>query len=149
MGMHTEAFLRAHLKPETPEPLVTWFDQLANSDNAPVTPYDGHPFFTERGDRWIEMFFAAHACYQIARPFQFRRGERPGNRHELICHVSAKQPPVDEFVDWIRPWLAHLPGDFLGWTLYENSRPSDYSWGHVEDDREQPTLIYMPDRPTP
>lgn len=151
MGDYTEAFLRAHLKAETPEPLITWLDRLANDDDF-FAPYDEHPFFTERADDWKDMFFAAHACYQIARPFRFQRAITSHEQHELICHVSAKYVPVTEFLEWIAPWLDHLPGAFLGYTLSEFARPSDHAYGWNEACRlnlEEPTLIHMPDRRKP
>lgn len=150
MGHYTEVFLRAHLKSDTPDRLVAWFDHLANGDDRivpgepdPWPPYDDHRFFD--ADRyWERMFCSGGAAYQISRRVQFRKAEHPAEPHELICMVSAKFVPVDEFVDWISPWLSHYPGDFLGYSLFEDSRPDGYYDKGPNQDR--PRLIFMPER---
>lgn len=150
MGHYTEVFLRAHLKSDTPPLLVDWFDHIANGDDTirpgepdPWPPYEEHPFFD--ADRtWDRMFCSGGAVYQISRRIQFRKSEHSYGRHELICMASEKFVPVDAFIDWIAPWLAHSPGDFLGYSLYEDTRPDGYY--DQGPDQERPILIFMPER---
>ncbi|MET8798410.1 hypothetical protein ABZV91_18510 [Nocardia sp. NPDC004568] len=150
MGHYTEVFVRAHVKRDAPSELLDWLDRLANGDDTvkdgepdPWQPYDNHPYFDERGT-WKNIFRSGGAVYQISRRVQFRRAQQPYAQHELICHASAKRVPVDEFLKWIGPWLDHSPGDFLGYSLYEDSRPDD---GYYDKgpDRERPELLFMPD----
>lgn len=150
MGSYTEFFFRAHLKPDTPKDLVDWLDSAANGDpDDPVPePFDGSAFFADNR-RWSEIFFPGGAVYQISRNVQFKRAERAHEWHELIILSSSKGCSHDEYLlEWLRPWLAHSPGDFLGWTLSEDSKPSENDYfgrrKPGEPDNEQPTLIFMP-----
>ena len=80
--------------------------------------------------------------YQTSRRLRFRRAEQPYELHELICDASVRYAPVDEFVEWVPSWLQHEPGDFLGYTLFEDSRPDGY---RVQGPgQERPRLIFMP-----
>lgn len=149
MGDYTEAFVRAHLKRDTPAALLDWFDHLANGDDTirdgepdPWQPFDDHKFF-DADRNWERMFCSGGAVYQISRRVQFRRSTASYEQHELICHASAKCVPIHEFIDWISPWLNHLPGDFLGYYLFEYSRPDGYH--ETGPDQERPQLIFMPD----
>ncbi|MCC3333568.1 hypothetical protein [Nocardia abscessus] len=141
------------MKRDAPAELLDWLDHIANGDDTvkngepdPWQPYDNHPFFDEaRG--WERMFCSGGAVYQISRRVQFKRAQASYERHELICHASAKYVPVDEFLEWISPWLDHSPGDFLGYSLYEDSRPD--GWYDKGPDQERPTLIFMPEKVAP
>jgi hypothetical protein len=140
MGMYTEFFFRARLKPDTPAALIDWLDDLANNPDGDVEPYDDHPFFTL--PRWDSALMGGGAVYQVSRALQFRpkRGDN-WTAGDLVVHSSLKNygGETDAFVEWISPHLAAWPGDFLGYTLYEDTR-NDY------DDNESPTLIFMPER---
>ena len=46
------------------------------------------------------------------------------------CNVKNYQNEIEKFVDWILPYCDTLPGDFLGFSRYEET--------------EKPTLIYAP-----
>jgi hypothetical protein len=148
--MYTEVFFRAHLKRDAPPELLDWFDHIANGDDTivegkpdPWQPFDDHPFFDKARD-WERVFCSGGAVYQISRRVQFRRSTTSYEYSELICHASAKYVPIDEFVDWISPWLLESPGDFLGYSLYEDSRPD--GWYDKGPDQERPRLLFVPER---
>ncbi len=144
MGMYTEFFFRAHIKKDAP--IVDWLDCLANGEGIDPEgdPGDGHPFFAPHPQgyipSWLMTLTGAGAVYQIARPVYFRRSEHSYEDHELVIHSSAKSIDDEGFVDWIAPYLEHEAGDFLGYTLYEDSRGNGYS----EFEVEQPLLIFRP-----
>lgn len=142
MGMYTEFFFRAHIKKGAP--IVDWLDGLANGGDEDWVPYDEHPFFTPdpRGylASWEHTLTPGGAVYQITRPVDFRRSEHSFEDHELVIHSSAKSIDDEGFVDWIAPYLEHEAGDFLGYTLFEDSRGNGY-W---EFEVEQPSLIFRP-----
>lgn len=159
MGMYTEVFIRANISRDAPTSLADWLDNLANGDDTIVggnnggwQPYDDHRFFTRGG--WERIFQSGGAVYQISRRVQFARSTASFEDHELIIHASSKFVPYEDFIEWIAPWLNHCRGDFLGYSLYEDSRPSGYDqyWGGKQEeadlpDRERPELIFMPELP--
>ena len=146
MGMYTETFLRLHLKRDSPKELVDWFDNLANGpDDGPEwKPYDNHDFFQDA--RWDHLFCSGGAVYQISRRVQFVRSTTSFEDHELIIHASTKSGcEYEALLAWVEPWLAHQHGDFLGYTLYEDSRPSGM-YGDDGPNQDRPHLIFMASR---
>ncbi|WP_280502032.1 hypothetical protein [Nocardia farcinica] len=144
MGMYTEFFFRARIRKDAPPGLLDWLNQLANNPNAEMEPYDGHPFFA--CDHWESVLIGRMAAYQISQPIQFRRcGENGVGRHELIVHSSSNShgSEIEAFVGWIAPFVDALPGTFLGYSLYEDSRPD--GWHDTSPNRERPGLIFMSD----
>jgi hypothetical protein len=145
MGMYTEFFFRAQLRKDAPAKLIDWLDELANGHDAEVTPYDDHEFF--KCERWESALYGGGAVYQISRALQFTRGtDRSYEPPELIVHASLKNygSEIEAFVDWITPFVDALEGDFLGYSLYEDSRPDGYY--DKGPDQERPRLIFMPER---
>ncbi|MEV6432872.1 hypothetical protein [Nocardia sp. NPDC051463] len=136
--MYTEFFFRAPLRKDAPAELIDWFDDLANNPDGEAVPYDGHAFF--KCERWESALYGGGAVYQISQALRFTRGtDRGYEPPQVIVHSSLKNygGEIDAFVDWIVPFVAGYPGDFLGYALYEDAR-NDY------DDQDEPRLIFIP-----
>lgn len=146
MGMYTEFYFRAVVKEG---PVADWLDQQINGgDDDPVTPYDDSEFFQD--GYWQMIFWGSGAVYQESRPPIFRRATERYESTWLVIASSMKHSVyIDRFITWIAPHLRQSPGDFLGYKLFEDSRPCGLGWGNPdrqpEPDREQPTLIFMPE----
>ena len=146
MGMYTEFLFRAPIKKDSP--LTEWLDALVNDPDSDMEPFDSHEFF--QCPRWESVFYGGGAVYQFSEPPHFTTGEHSFERNWLRLHVSLKNygDEIGAFIEFITPHIDLLPGDYLGYSLYEESRPVDYGYGYgqqpVTEDREQPYLHFMP-----
>lgn len=132
MGMYTELHFNARLMDDTPEPIMELLRRMVEGDGEQAEARPDHPLFKTR--RWTCMlncnsaYFDAETDSRIAVEFEAETYER-----RLICvrtNLKNYDSEIEKFIDWITPYLAKDPGDFLGFYRYE------------ED--EQPTLIFMP-----
>lgn len=123
MGMYTEFFFRAELRQGVIAERAT--QQLHSIDNG-VAFIDDDPFF--KTPRW-RMLFQGGSAYFPTRGFEFEYCPSE-NRYRVFIHSSFKcyDNEIALFLDWIDHIVDALPGEFLGYSLYE------------ED--EQPTLYY-------
>jgi len=138
MGMYTEFYFRANIKDG---PVADWLDKQINGDVwFDEGGCDDHEFFTL--PRWDSVFRGGGAVYQESRRAVFRRKVEPGKggpyRHQLVLASSLKDygSETDAFVDWITPHLDMHYGDFLGYSLYEDSCDDSDAF------REHPTLFF-------
>lgn len=140
MGMYTEFHFRVKVKDGS---VADWLEQQIVGEQWFDEPYDDHEFFTLA--RWRHVFFAGGAVYQYSARGTFRRATASYEDNWLALSSSFKNygSEIEAFIDWITPHLDHYRGEFLGYSLYEDSRPVE-CWGRtVEDDREQPKLYFM------
>jgi hypothetical protein len=149
MGMYTEFYFRANVKDGE---VADWLHSRINFLGTGGLPFDEHPFFDS--DRWEQVFWGGGAVYQESRSPIFRRKDQAICQYDnqLVLASSLKNygSEIESFIDWIAPHLKMPAGDFLGYSLYEDSRPSGMAWGNYRDDgpdQEKPTLYFMPKLP--
>lgn len=132
MGMYTEFYFRAELKNDPP--LIAWL----SVDVWESEPFDQHEFFTQ--PRWRHIFDGAGAVYQFARPLRVQPKEHSWQEARITISSSLKHygNEIDTFLSWIHPYLEHEDGEFLGYSLYEDS----YS-DHDGVNRERPIFYYF------
>lgn len=135
MGMYTEFYFRANIKDG---PVADWLHTRINFVQAGGFRCDDHPFFDS--DRWEGVFWGGGAVYQESRgPQFFPRDTAICNYHnKLVLSSSLKNygSEIEQFVDWIDPHLDMSDGDFLGYSLYEDSTDDGEKW------REHPVLYF-------
>lgn len=117
MGMYTEIFFRAALKPdpELEQLLVSMFHIGEIPSDHPK-----HPFF--ECHRATTLFRGDSAYFPTLGTSQlFNRGY--GSRKTLFISTSLKayDQEGDKFFDWIDPHVAEVEGTFLGYTMYEEA----------------------------
>ena len=137
MGMYTEFFFRAQLAKDAPAEVVDYLQHALTDRNwATLTAFDDHEFFQCR--RWDTLLLGGSSLeFPTAGYSKFLADEGySGNR--IIIHASLKNYDGEalKFVDWISPYLSAAPGDFLGYTLYEDTK-CNY------DDQESSLMIFM------
>ena len=138
MGMYTEFYFRANINPG---PVADWLHTQINGDAWFQTGFDDHPFF--KCHRWSSVFIGGGAVYQesrkpIYRPKAIGGGEPYRNQLVLASSLKNYSDEIDQFFEWIGPHLDMHAGDFLGYSLYEDSDSYDDS----DDYREHPTLYF-------
>lgn len=137
MGMYTEFYFRANIKDG---PVADWLERQIDGEEWFEHGYDSHPLFTL--PRWTSVFMGGGAVYQESRTAIWRRKKVGGGgpyHNQLVLASSLKDygDEGEQFIDWIGPHLDMGDGDFLGYSLYEDSTDnSDEGW------REHPTLYF-------
>lgn len=137
MGMFTEFYFRANIKEGA---FADWLDQQINHEGWFEEPFDRDDEFFE-DTRWYMPFIGGGAVYQESRTPVFRRKAQDGGEpfcHQLVLAASFKggNATADDFVKWITPHLKMSDGDFLGYSLYEDSTDGS------DDYREHPVLYF-------
>jgi hypothetical protein len=122
MGMYTEFYFRANIKEGE---FADWLDQQINHEGGFEKPFDPDPFWPHY-DHWYMPFIGGGAVYQESRTPIFRlktTGAGEPYHHQLVLASSYKggNSTADDFVKWIGPYLDMHTGDFLGYSLYEDS----------------------------
>lgn len=126
MGMYTELHFNSALKRNIPTPVLEILNYMIGNDEfAPVCP--DHPLFST--SRWPIML-RCDSYYFDADTHSTLRYDEISTQHYLCIRTNFKnyEGEIEAFVDWIMPYLDKVPGDFLGFSRYEET--------------EEPTLIY-------
>ena len=117
MGMYTEFFYRAEIRKNVPENVREVLKFLCAGAPRPPGDLPDHEFF--QCSRWEDVAVMGSA-YFISREPIFRD---TGNAYELAIHSNMKNygGEIQKFVDWVDPYVRAIRGDFLGYSLYEES----------------------------
>ncbi len=132
MGNYTEMFFRVELREDVPPAVV---DVLAWYSQGQSRIPDGLPeneFF--RAANWsTALSMGDFVTPTNTVPVQFWIDECNPDQWRLIVHCSAKNydREFEKFLDWIMPYVDAQPGEFLGYTRYDERG-------------DQPTLISYP-----
>ena len=115
--MYTEFFYRAEIRRNAPEVVKYVLKFLCAEMQRPPRNLPDHEFF--QCSRWPSVAVMGSA-YFISREPIFRD---TGHSYELAIHSSMKnyEDEIQKFVDWIDPYVRAIQGDFLGYSLYEES----------------------------
>lgn len=122
VGMYTELVLKATIRDNVPPDILAILLYLFGKNERPKTLPD-HPFF--RCARW-NFIGKCNSYYHIPHTFNFLENNLLFSR----CDLKNYDHEIEQFIDWVVPYLDHLPGACIGWTWYEE-------W-------KQPKLIIMP-----
>lgn len=129
MGMYTELHFNAELRRDTPTEVIEVLRyMLGEIEDEPTLP--AHPLF-ETG-RW-RIMLRADSYYFDAKTHSALYDDETAQAQFLCirCNLKNYGGEIEAFVDWITPYLDKAPGEFLGFSRYEET--------------EQPTLLHMPE----
>lgn len=129
MGMYTELVLNLTIKSDAPPEALAVLRQLANGDDEPKKLPD-HPFF--KCPRW-SMVMQCSSHYFV--PFSLSKLHSTSYTDDYYLSTRSDlknyDDEIDLFVDWLRPYIDGLAGDFIGYKRYEEDL--------------NPTLAYLSD----
>lgn len=131
MGMYTEFAFRANIKDG---PVADWLERQIGGEWFENGGYDDHPFFACA--RWDSVFMGGGAVYQLSREALFTRPHPYRNQLVLSSSLKNYGSEIEQFIKWITPHLQMSDGDFLGYSLFEDSTDDG------DDYREHPTLFF-------
>ena len=126
MGMYTELHYNAELKKDAdPSVIAILKYMVGDSEDYPTLPND--ELFSS--SRW-EYMLRCDSYYFAADTHSTLRFDDISDAYYLCvrCNLKNYDSEIEKFIVWIRPYIAHINGDFLGFYRYEEF--------------EQPTLVY-------
>lgn len=138
MGMYTEVFFRAELKADTPDDVIeTLKYMVGDSDDAPKS-LPAHPLFV--CERWDVVARCTSAYFPASSGSVLAKSSWSTERWSLSFLSSLKDydSEAEKFFDWIGRYVVGYPGDFLGYTLYEESE--DPILFHMSEAQYSPPL---------
>lgn len=127
MGMYTELHFNSELKNNVPASVLNILSYMVGVHEDEPDQLPNHKLFTDQ--RWRFML-QCDSYYFDADTISTLRYDDIGNSWYLCIRTNLKNydDEIEDFIDWIMPYLNKYDGEFLGFYRYE------------ED--EEPTLIY-------
>jgi hypothetical protein len=121
MGMYTEVFFRAELKADTPDDVIETLRYMVGDSDDQPTSLPAHPLFACQ--RWDVVARCTSAYFPASAGSVLARSSWSADRWSLSFLSSLKNydGEAEKFFDWIGQYVTDFPGDFLGYTLYEES----------------------------
>ena len=126
MGMYTEIYVNVDLKKDTPDEVINALKAMCymeDSDVKVLYPYPG---------MW-EHLFSSNSYYTPNTWCSSLTYDEICNQWSLLGKGDIRncQQEIQEFFEWIIPYVDGYPGDFIGY--------------HRHEDDKKPTLVFLPD----
>ena len=132
MGMYTQLHLGAQLKKDTPQPVIDVLSFMFGERETHPEPLPDHALF--RTPRWSLMLRCDSYYFDYKTTHHFEKDDIAGQFWlNVTTNLKNYESEIEAFMDWITPYLDAMPGDFLGYSRYE--------------EEQQPTLLFMPESP--
>ena len=128
--MYTALHFNAELKDDVPWEVVRTLQAMTKGQRT-SGPLPEHELF--QTDRWQFMLVCDSYSFVAETHSVLMEDPIVGYQLSVTCSFKNYHNEVALFLDWIMPHVNALPGDWLGYHMYE------------EDER--PTLIYYPAPP--
>lgn len=123
MGMYTEIFFRATLKCDVPEEVMAPIRAMFGESDVPPEDLPKHPLF--ECPRW-DMLALGSSYYfpEHARSALVMDDIRKAWSVAINADVKDYHHEIEKFFDWIDPYVDAAPGEFIGYSLYEEVEPN-------------------------
>lgn len=126
--MYTEIYINVDLKKETPDDVI----QVLKAICRMLPDQECDEVLVDYSQRW-NCLFSNMSYYTPSTTCKFLKYDTITNRWSLLGKGDIKNydGEIQEFFEWIMPWIDGYPGDFIGYSRYEEDL--------------QPTLMFLPD----
>lgn len=116
MGMYTEICYNACLKEDAPKEVIDTLNHLLNKE--PIDKLPNHKFFS--CTRWKTIGWGS-SYYFEAQPHRLFEFDPIRNCCvvNLICNLKNYNNEIENFIDWLDPYIDGSEGHYLGYTRYE------------------------------
>lgn len=120
MGLYTEVFFRADIREDAPEEVVSALTAIVAGGGS--TPHIDHPLF--RCERWQQLGTCSSAYFSSPAGSFILTDPYTGTL-AVVLHANLKNydDEIAKFFDWVDPYVDAFPGEFLGYSLYEDVDP--------------------------
>jgi len=128
MGIYTEFHFNVELINDIPSDVLKILEYMISRDNDKYDNVDklqlpDHPFFTN-SKRWVWMLHSDSYYFSADTHSTLRQDDSPYNITRYLCircNLKNYCNEIENFVDWINPYVKADKGDFLGFSRYEES----------------------------
>jgi len=122
--MYTEIYINVDLKKDTPDDVIKVLKAMCDQECKEVLV--DYPY------KWI-CLFSNMSYYTPSTNCRFLEFDNISNQWSLLGKGDIKNygNEIEEFFEWIVPYVDGYPGDFIGYSRYE------------ED--QKPTLMFLPE----
>jgi hypothetical protein len=129
MGMYTELNCAFSLNKHAPLHIADILLYMTGQSLTAPDELPPHPLF---GDTSWEGMLRGSSYYFAGDPHSTLRLDEIDGQYRVTIRLNFKNydDEITKFIDWITPYIDALPGDFIGYSRYE--------------DTEVPTLLYHP-----
>lgn len=113
MGMYTEIYINVDLKPETPESVLAVLRAMCGDEDQ--SPLAGKP------ERW-RCLFSDMSYYTPRTSCRILKYDEILRAWTLLGKGDIKnyENEIEQFFEWIKPWVQGEPGEFIGYKRYES-----------------------------
>ena len=119
MGMYTEIFFRAELVRDVPVQVVECLHAMTNFYHQAPEELPDHPLF--ECSRWEILGCGGSAYFPVSQS-SLQLDTYSGQWHVLfLSNLKNYSGEIGHFFDWIDPYVSGSEGEFLGYSLYEES----------------------------
>jgi hypothetical protein len=128
MGMYTEIYINVDLKEETSDDVI----QVLKAMCRMLPDQECDEVLVDYPQRW-RCLFSNMSYYTPSTSCRFLQFDKITNRWSLLGKGDIKNysGEIEKFFEWIMPHIDGCPGDFIGYSRYEEDL--------------QPTLLFLPD----
>ena len=126
--MYTEIYINVDLKKETPDDVIRVLEAIC----CMLPDQECDEVLVDYPDRW-SCLFSNMSYYTPSTSSRFLKCDGITGRWSLLGKGDIKNyaGEIQKFFEWIIPWIDACPGDFIGYSRYEENL--------------QPTLVFLPD----
>lgn len=122
MGMYTEIFFRATLKRDTPDEVLAPIRAMLGQAEVDPDDLPNHPLF--ECPRWDMLGMSSSYYFPDHTPSGMEKDDiRKAWGVYLNADLKNYDDEIEKFFDWIDPYIDAGPGEFLGYSLYEDVEP--------------------------
>ena len=127
MGMYTQIHFASELKKDTPEIVLDVLSYMAGNTKNKPNKLPTHKLFTT--SRWGGLMTMSSYYFDYKTQADFYLDSIAGGYYlSFTSNLKNYGSEIENFIDWIDPYLMKSKGEFLGYSRYEET--------------EEPTLIY-------
>jgi hypothetical protein len=118
MGMYTEIYVNVDLKIKTPENIINTLKAMCDMFDYEKT----NDILAEFPHRW-HCLFSNMSYYTPGTYCRYLNFDNISHQWSLLGKGDIKnyEGEIEEFFAWIMPWVDGYPGDFIGYSRYEES----------------------------
>ena len=126
MGMYTEIYVNVNLKEDTPDEIIEVLKAMCRMEESDEKVLEPYP------DGW-QCLFSNMSYYTPSTRCRSLTYNGITRRWSLLGKGDIKNyaGEIEEFFEWIIPYVDGYPGDFIGYSRYE--------------DAQKPTLFFLPE----
>ncbi len=118
MGMYTEIYVNVDLKKETPDEVLNVLKSMCYHEG-----FDRDVYLKDKPLRW-RLLFNDGSYYTPLTSCANLTFDKIRDAWSLLGKGDIKNygGEIEAFFEWIKPWVDGIPGDFIGYSRYEEDQ---------------------------